>query len=67
MTCKEASSFCGLKDRLYPDKRAMGYPFDRPSDTAANIEDFILPNMALVEITIRLQNTTEANPRNPQT
>nr|ADF43211.1 pro-phenoloxidase 2 [Biston betularia] len=66
LTCKEASSFCGLKDRLYPDKRAMGYPFDRPSDTATSIEDFILPNMALADITIKLQNTTEANPRNPQ-
>src|SRR5205085_5009637 len=23
-------SFCGAKDKDYPDKRAMGYPFDRP-------------------------------------
>lgn len=23
-------SFCGAKDTEYPDKRAMGYPFDRP-------------------------------------
>jgi hemocyanin-like protein len=23
-------SYCGLQDKLYPDKRPMGYPFDRP-------------------------------------
>jgi hypothetical protein len=23
-------SFCGVKDADYPDKRTMGYPFDRP-------------------------------------
>lgn len=64
--CVEASSFCGLRDRLYPDKRPMGYPFDRPSQTADNIQDFILPNMSLTDITIRLQNVTEQNPRNPK-
>jgi len=25
-------SFCGVKDADYPDKRPMGYPFDRPFD-----------------------------------
>nr|AAC34256.1 prophenoloxidase [Hyphantria cunea] len=65
--CVEASSFCGLRDRKYPDRRAMGFPFDRPSTTAANIEDFILPNMGLQDITIRLRNETIPNPRNPVT
>ncbi|CAK1541545.1 unnamed protein product [Leptosia nina] len=65
MSCKQASSFCGIRDRLYPDKRAMGYPFDRPSSTATSIQDFLLPNMALTDITIKLQNATEPNPRNP--
>ncbi|XP_023951055.2 phenoloxidase 1 [Bicyclus anynana] len=64
LTCKEASSYCGLKDKLYPDRRSMGYPFDRPSNTAANIDDFILPNMFRQDITIRLQNVTEPNPKN---
>ncbi|CAG4933311.1 unnamed protein product [Colias eurytheme] len=66
MTCKQASSFCGIRDKLYPDRRAMGYPFDRPSSAASNIQDFILPNMSLTDITIRLQNVTEPNPNNPQ-
>ncbi|XP_041971466.1 phenoloxidase 1-like isoform X2 [Aricia agestis] len=64
--CVEAYSFCGLKDKLYPDKRSMGYPFDRPSRSVNSIQDFILPNMALVDVTIRLQNTVEPNPRNAQ-
>nr|BAM76812.1 prophenoloxidase 2 [Mythimna separata] len=65
MSCVQASSFCGLRDKKYPDRRAMGFPFDRPSSTATNIEDFILPNMGLQDITIRLLNQTEPNPRNP--
>ncbi|KAL0818190.1 hypothetical protein ABMA28_008700 [Loxostege sticticalis] len=66
VTCKEASSFCGLRDSLYPDARAMGFPFDRPSNTATNIEDFIQPNMFLQDITIRLQSSPIVpNPRNP--
>ncbi|KAJ2942877.1 hypothetical protein O0L34_g15067 [Tuta absoluta] len=64
MTCKEASSYCGLKDKLYPDRRAMGFPFDRPAANAANITDMILPNMALQDVSIRLLNQTERNPRN---
>nr|WGN96286.1 setae polypeptide [Ochrogaster lunifer] len=67
LSCVEAFSFCGLKDRLYPDKRSMGFPFDRPSSTATTLETFILPNMGLQDITIRLQNVTETNPRNPPT
>ncbi|XP_063541091.1 phenoloxidase subunit 2-like [Cydia strobilella] len=65
LSCDQASSFCGLKDRLFPDKRAMGFPFDRPSASASSITDFILDNMALTDVTIRLQNVTENNPRNP--
>ncbi|GBP70063.1 Phenoloxidase subunit 2 [Eumeta japonica] len=69
LSCDEASSFCGLKDKLFPDKRPMGFPFDRPSRTASNIEDFVSPNsnMRLQDITIMHQNVTEQNPRNPST
>lgn len=68
ISCKEASSFCGLRDKKYPDRRAMGFPFDRPSADATNIDDMIrnLPNIRLTDITIRLQNVTEPNPRNLQ-
>ena len=27
--CDDAVSFCGLKDQKYPDRRNMGFPFDR--------------------------------------
>ncbi|EDV54994.1 phenoloxidase 2 [Drosophila erecta] len=37
--CSTAYSFCGLKDKLYPDRRTMGYPFDRR-----------LPNASLSEL-----------------
>jgi len=67
LSCVEASMFCGLKNKKYPDRRPMGYPFDRPSATATAIEDFITPNMKLQDITIRLQNVTEPNPKNPST
>jgi hypothetical protein len=26
---ERSSSYCGLKDQKYPDKKAMGFPFDR--------------------------------------
>jgi tyrosinase len=45
-------SFCGARDS-YPDKRDMGYPFDRPFEVP--IADTIManPNMAFRDITIR--------------
>ncbi|RVE50241.1 hypothetical protein evm_005076 [Chilo suppressalis] len=66
LSCKEASSFCGLRDRLYPDKRNTGFPFDRPSRTASNIQEFLTPNMAVADVTIRLADVTIQSPRNAQ-
>jgi hypothetical protein len=45
-------SFCGARDS-YPDKRAMGYPFDRPFRDP--IADTVManPNMAFRDIKIR--------------
>ncbi|XP_050327547.1 phenoloxidase 2-like [Bactrocera neohumeralis] len=48
-----AASFCGLRDKLYPDKRTMGYPFDRrlPADTLNGlVEQF--GNMQRIDVTI---------------
>ncbi|GFU41367.1 hemocyanin F chain [Trichonephila clavipes] len=50
--CKNSTSYCGLQNQKYPDKRAMGYPFDR-SIKANNIEKFLLPNMKLQNIKIQ--------------
>lgn len=53
-SCSDAASYCGVRDRLYPDKRAMGYPFDRlPRSGADRMTAFLTPNMSLVDVTIR--------------
>ncbi|XP_022907914.2 phenoloxidase 1-like [Onthophagus taurus] len=49
--CKDAMSYCGVKDRKYPDKRAMGYPFDRPS-TSTTLNSFLTSNMIVVSCKI---------------
>lgn len=43
--CLDAVSYCGAKDQLYPDRRAMGFPFDRRIE-ANSFEDWLLPNMS---------------------
>jgi tyrosinase len=47
-------SFCGARDARYPDKRPMGYPFDRPF-TARSIADTVKAqqNMATRKFNIR--------------
>lgn len=56
--CTESSSFCGLRGSLYPDSRAMGYPFDRHSPVKT-LADFVAKytNMASVPIQIRHSHT----------
>ena len=62
-TCNDAASYCGVRDRLYPDQRAMGYPFDRlarqGSDRTAT---FLTPNMGLTECTIVHTDQTRTRP-----
>ncbi|XP_050679709.1 phenoloxidase subunit 1 isoform X2 [Leptidea sinapis] len=53
--CNDAASYCGLRDRKYPDKRAMGFPFDRPA-SASDIGSFLTPNMNVQECSIRFTN-----------
>lgn len=55
--CDDAASFCGLKGQLYPDKRSMGYPFDRPY-RVNTLNDFknLGTNMAIGECEIRFTN-----------
>ncbi|GFU47585.1 hemocyanin F chain, partial [Nephila pilipes] len=52
--CGSSPSYCGVKDRKYPDKRAMGYPFDREIK-ARSIEEFLLPNMNLQKVKIQFK------------
>ncbi|TMW42656.1 hypothetical protein DOY81_012266, partial [Sarcophaga bullata] len=53
-SCSDAASYCGVRDRKYPDKRAMGFPFDRlPRDGADVLAKFLTPNMAVLPVAIR--------------
>ncbi|XP_065074639.1 phenoloxidase 8-like [Ochlerotatus camptorhynchus] len=61
--CDDAHSFCGLRDKLYPDTRAMGYPFDRSTEaTVETLQDFVSPNanMGTGTIRVRFSNTVIA-------
>ncbi|XP_076671843.1 phenoloxidase 1-like [Andrena cerasifolii] len=56
--CKDASSYCGLRDRKYPDARSMGYPFDRlPRSGVETLSQFVTRNMAVTEIFVRFTDT----------
>ncbi|KAL1131636.1 hypothetical protein AAG570_011249 [Ranatra chinensis] len=63
--CADAASFCGIRDSLYPDKRSMGYPFDRlPRDGVDTLNQFLTPNMRVQDINIEFTNRT-VRPRTP--
>ncbi|XP_058838329.1 phenoloxidase 8-like [Topomyia yanbarensis] len=58
--CNDSHSFCGLRDRLYPDARNMGFPFDRQvPPSVSSLKDFVRPyrNMATTAVQIRFTNT----------
>lgn len=58
-TCNMAASFCGIQDRLYPDKRSMGYPFDRLARSGVDrLPQFLTPNMAIAQCTIVHEDRT---------
>ncbi|KAM3957879.1 phenoloxidase subunit 1 [Aphomia sociella] len=57
-SCNDAASYCGLRDRKYPDKKHMGFPFDRRSE-ARTLTDFLKPNMAVRDCTIKFTDATK--------
>lgn len=62
--CNDAFSFCGLKDRLYPDRRSMGYPFDRmPPQGVDTLQQYLLPNMRVQDVTIKFTEKTVQGPK----
>lgn len=57
--CNDAASFCGVRDRLYPDQRPMGFPFDRlPRAGTDRLSNFLTTNMHLSDCTISHTNQT---------
>nr|CAC04150.1 phenoloxidase I [Pimpla hypochondriaca] len=66
---KAASTMCGLRNRNYPDPRAMGFPFDRPlSEGVRTLQNFLTPNMATSTIKVQfIENNPKTAAKNPQT
>lgn len=59
--CDDAASYCGLRNKKYPDRRPMGYPFDRPANSnIRTLEAFVqqTTNMGLGQCKIRFADTT---------
>ncbi|CAH0557365.1 unnamed protein product [Brassicogethes aeneus] len=57
--CNDAGSYCGIKDKLYPDRRSMGYPFDRlPRQGVNTIQQFLTGNMRVRDVSIQFENRT---------
>lgn len=62
-TCNDAASFCGVRDRLYPDRRPMGYPFDRLGRAGSDrLDTFLLPNMHVSEVVIQHTDQVQQRP-----
>ena len=58
--CNDSHSYCGLRDQLYPDRRAMGFPFDRqPVAQDHLMKDFVgrFPNMSRTVAEVMFTNT----------
>ncbi|XP_015593471.1 phenoloxidase 1 [Cephus cinctus] len=56
--CTDAASFCGLRDRKYPDIRSMGFPFDRrPRGNVDTLAQFLTGNMAVTDISVRFTDS----------
>ncbi|MFN6516195.1 MAG: tyrosinase family protein [Nostoc sp. CreGUA01] len=54
--CCTSISYCGLQDTDYPDKRDMGYPFNRPFPKGISSAIAQYDNMAWRTIKIRCKN-----------
>jgi hypothetical protein len=57
--CRDAASYCGILDDKYPDKKPMGFPFDRPPDKdITTLKAFAekSSNMMVTDVTIQFQN-----------
>ncbi|XP_063697465.1 phenoloxidase 2-like [Culicoides brevitarsis] len=62
-SCTLAATFCGIRDAKYPDKRPMGYPFDREArEGVENLENFLTPNMGMQEVTVVFHDETRKRP-----
>ncbi|KAJ1519799.1 hypothetical protein ONE63_005052 [Megalurothrips usitatus] len=64
-SCSDAPSICGVFGGKYPDKRPMGFPFDRrPPAHVDTLRSFLTPNMLARSITIRFRYAIESYENN---
>lgn len=57
--CTQASPYCSVRDRLFPDKKPMGYPLDRRGRAGVtNLAQFLTPNMRTAEFSIVFNDRT---------
>ena len=49
--CNQASGYCGIRDRKFPDSKPMGFPFDRRG-TVNSLSQFVTPNMKFTEVSV---------------
>lgn len=57
--CRDAASYCGVLDDQYPDKKPMGFPFDRPPvKEITTLEEFAeqSQNMMMTKVAIQFKN-----------
>jgi tyrosinase len=65
--CNDAVSYCGIRDKKFPDNKAMGYPFDRLGRHDAHVlKQFLTPNMCVTDVKIIHKDITVPNPNYPQ-
>ncbi|KAK6640549.1 hypothetical protein RUM44_012245 [Polyplax serrata] len=61
----DAASYCGVKDSKYPDRRSMGYPFDRPPRPSVDtLSEFLTPNMRTADVRIFFQDRVQVRRAN---
>ncbi|KAE8746722.1 Prophenoloxidase [Frankliniella occidentalis] len=58
--CGKATAYCGLRGQRYPDKKPMGFPFDRLGRQGVNnLPSFLTKNMFVKDMTIRFVDRVE--------
>ncbi|XP_017775911.1 PREDICTED: phenoloxidase 2-like [Nicrophorus vespilloides] len=61
--CNDSASYCGIKDKLYPDRRSMGYPFDRmPRPRVDTLQQFLTTNMRVQDCIIKFTDRVVQRP-----
>nr|CCC55880.1 putative polyxenus lagurus prophenoloxidase [Polyxenus lagurus] len=61
--CCDPTSYCGAKNQLYPDKKSMGFPFDRPASAATrSLGDFLRDKSNMLTTDVVLVHTGQIIP-----